>query len=309
MNPENMKINAPDNTVQAVRNLIEHYAVRNVTLERGDKDKAPVMLLPQGLTVHSIKPYLDEYLDKPERRTGTAHMKDLASFIMHTMRFADCDSAIFADDNSTKPCLLTVFDYHRAGNDADPRFCKHRAVYEFPLSDEWMAWKQNNGASKAMSQAEFAEFLENRITDVIASDTDNDEKLKAFSVLLGSTFATPTKLVELSRGLSIHEGVQVKQAVNLGSGEAQITYSSQHQNEAGEMLKVPNLFCIAIPVFRNGPLYQLAVRLRYRLRSGNITWHYELYRAEKTFEHAFQEACSAVAAQTSLPVFVGSPEY
>jgi hypothetical protein len=100
----------------------------------------------------------------------------------------------------------------------------------------------------------------------------------------------------------------VKQAQNLSSGEAQISYVTQHTDDDGKPLKVPSLFLIHIPVFRAGAPYEIAVRLRYRLKEGRITWFYELYRADKVFDHAFNEACANAAASTGLPVIVGSPE-
>lgn len=295
------------NVAQTAASLVETYYKPQLLQVKGQEgDKAvEVLVLPTGLTAHSVKKHQDEYRDKPERRKGIANLKDLPSFIAHTLRFADEDSALFANNDMEKPSLTCVFDYHRRTAEGDPRFGTHRAHYAFPLSDEWKAWKAKDG--EPMSQADFAEFLENRISDVTAPENVS-EALTALAQLLGGTFASPSKLVELSRGLNVHEGAQVKQAVNLSSGEATIQYVSQHQDDTGAPLKVPNLFLIAIPVFVAGPLYQMAVRLRYRLRSGTISWFYELYREDKVFEHAFDEACKRAAEESKLPLFIGSPE-
>lgn len=65
---------------------------------------------------------------------------------------------------------------------------------------------------------------------------------------------------------------------------------------------------IQIPAFKAGHLYQVAARLRYRVRGGAISWSYELYRPEKVLEHAFDEALEVVTAGTLLPVIRGIPE-
>jgi uncharacterized protein YfdQ (DUF2303 family) len=296
------------NVADSVATLVKRHVKPQLIKVEGQAGHIPTELLvvPAGLEVHSVKKHLDEYLDRPERRKGTAKLYDLASFVAHAKRFASPESVLFADNNMKSPSLMSVLDYHKAGYEGDPQFGQHRGHYAFPLSDEWKAWMEKN--REPMSQQDFAEFLENRISDVLAHTGELNEKLQQFADLLGGTFASPSKLVELSRGLAINEGTKVHQAVNLGSGEATVQYVSEHQDGAGNKLVVPNLFMIAIPVFVAGPIYQMAVRLRYRVRNGGITWFYELYREDKVFEHAFEEACDHAETETSLPLFVGAPE-
>jgi len=261
--------------------------------------------MADNLKVISLKPLLDEYLTKPERRKGVAALGDLESFIAHALRFKDEDSVLFADPTATAPKLTAVLDYHRSGAKSDPRFGQHRAVYSFPLSDEWKAWKAKDGAE--ISQQEFAEFLEDRISDV-ADPASPGESAKAFAQKVGVTFATPQRLIELSRGLSLHVGQQVKQAVNLQTGEVQIQYVTEHTDEKGQPLKAPGAFLITIPVFRSGAPYEIAARLRYRQKGGGVVWFYQLYRLDRVFEHAFNEACDQARTETALPLFVGAPE-
>lgn len=267
-------------------------------------DGREIIALPKGVELKSIKPFLDEYLTAPERKKGSAKFEDLASFIEHTNRFKDVDSAIFADPDPTDPKLTSVLDYHRQG-DGPARFGTHRGVYEFPLSEEWTAWAKAN--REMFAQQAFAEFVENRLLDIV-DPTTAGEAARAFAVNLGSGFAAPSKILELSRGISINANSRLQKATNLSSGETQLQYATQHVDDTNAPIKVPNAFLIQIPVFRNGPLYQLPVRLRYRLRESAVTWFYELYRPERAFEDAFKEAAAAAKEATSLPLFVGAPE-
>jgi hypothetical protein len=119
--------------------------------------------------VEPIDPsFFDGYLTQPRTREGTASVTNLDSFIDHTNRFKGPDSIIFADDNRTSPKLTSVLDYNPSGppgrTPAD--FGQHRAVYAFPLSDEWKAWTKVN--KNQMNMVQFAEFLEDRIIDVLA---------------------------------------------------------------------------------------------------------------------------------------------
>lgn len=278
-------------------------------LATGDENACKILLTPDStgaMKVHDLKPFLDKYRQAPERRTGTAKMTELDSFIAHTIRFADADSAIFADDSTkTAPTLTTVLNYHRKGPTAPPRFGDHRAVYAFPVSDEWAAWSQGGGTW--MLQGDFANFIENHIVDALDPAKAGDRALK-FSAAIGADFASPSKLLELSRGLSIRVGHKMVNRVNRSSGETSFVFEAQNQDEAGAPLTVPGAFLIGIPVFMLGNPYQVAVRLRYKAKDGVISWSFDLVQPEIIFEHAFAEACAKATKETGLPLFRGKPE-
>jgi hypothetical protein len=61
-------------------------------------------------------------------------------------------------------------------------------------------------------------------------------------------------------------------------------------------------------VFVNDTIYSIAVRLRYRIGGGKVTWFYEMYRTDKVFDDAFNGACTQVKEATDLPLLLGSPE-
>ncbi len=278
-----------------------------INIEHPDGTKAVLMARPngdKGIAIESLKGAFDQYRKKPEFRHGTAKFEDLASFIAHAKRFADKDSALFAAGSST-PTLTSVLDYHEAGPEGAPRFGKHRGVYAFPLSDEWQAWTQRN--VKFMTQSEFAEFIENRILD-ISDPSGALDRAKEFSAALGCSFASPSKLIELSRGLAMRVDCKVQNATNLATGETQLQYVTQHTDELGAPLKVPSAFLITIPVFKTGSVYQIPARLRYRTRDAKISWFFELYRIDRVLDHAVREACTLAATETGLPLFYGSPE-
>jgi hypothetical protein len=276
---------------------------------------------PAGVKLQSVKPLLDEYLSAPERRRGTAVMTSLQSFVDVSIRSKDASSAMFANNSRSAPSLLTVFNYNKTGAEDGEvaRFGDHRALYPFPLSDEWKTWAGANG--KQMSQADFAHFIEDHISDVLFPDVTvsdaaaggdfgektPEEQLAAFAKLLGGEFATPNQLVQLSRGLEVHEGNTVKEIRDINTGESKLQFETEHKDATGAPLKVPSLFLIGIPVFKTGSLYRMAVRLRYRTKGG-LSWHFNLYRDDKVFEHAFNEAAEQARVATGLPLYSGAPE-
>lgn len=264
-----------------------------------------VLLTPSGLNVHDVRQLLMAYRKAPERRKGTAELSELDSFISHVNRFRDVDSSLFADRDTDEPTLIGVLDYHRAGSTGAPRFGEHRARYAFPISDEWRAWKSQNG--KPMDQAAFALWIEDHL-GTIADPASAGDGAKQFCALLSVQFASASKLLELSRGLSVHVGERVQNHVNLASGEGNVTFATSHADEQGKPIKVPGAFLLALQVFRGGALYLVPTRLRYRVQGGSITWSYDMWRSADVFDVAIGEACEKAKAATELPLFYGKPE-
>jgi len=287
---------------------------------KGDTDQkeAEILILPDGIggmTAQSVKKFTDEYKTAPDFRTGTAQMLTLDSFINHVNRFKDEDSIIFADNSREKPSLKAVIDYHKKTFKGQPRNGDHKVTYTFPMSDEWKAWMDLDGQS--MTLIEFAEFLEDRIGDVEVppvlnneneDDSDADTHLKMLLERIGGNLAGPQKLMELSKGLKINVEEKVHQAHTLASGETQLQFSHEHKDDQGAPIKVPNMFLINIPVFNSGDVFRIPVRLRYRVKAGSISWTYQLYRTDQTFDTAFDDAVKKVEEDTELPVHVGKVE-
>lgn len=300
-----------------------------LTLPRGD-----------GRVVENVENILHQYRDAPLRRTGTAKLADLDSLIAHANRFKDAGSALYADPS--KPDLTVILNYHeptrvahipvvdgtkpgpatrqaaepRGEKEGSPRWGNHRGVYGFPLSREWKAWTAQNAT--AMGQADFAAFLEDRIQDVIdppAPDTGGTHKpsqadldLLEIAAKVQGKFCGADRLMTLSRGLTVKVNAHVEAATSLSSGEGVITFQENHLDTSGNKLTVPSLFLIAIPVFERGPLYRIAVRLRYRVGGGAVKWFYELWHHEESKDHHYREQCQAAAQATGLPLFYGVPE-
>ncbi len=287
------------------------YKPQTITIMGHEGEDIHVLAVPtrNGIELKSTVPFTDEYLTAPKRRKGVAQIKSLESFIAHVNRFKDKDSALFANPDKSSPSLQAVLNYHKSGEIevAAPRFGDHRTAYSFPLSKEWNLWNRYHG--KEMKQAEFAEFLEDNITDVRAPiDEEITGKIQELRELIGGNFASPQKLMQLSKGLSVTESSKVKNSTNLATGETSIVYETEHTDGAGAPVNVPNFFLITIPVFEMGQPYLMAVRLRYRIRSGAIAWIFQLCRIENVFDDAFEEACNQAKDETALPLFVGSPE-
>jgi uncharacterized protein YfdQ (DUF2303 family) len=303
-------------TAAVVEKLVtERSKVEILTVTDSKGLVANLASVPSGRELVSLKEHFDRVAPRPDRREGTALFTKLDSFVQHTVRFKDAHSTIWADANPNNPSLTAVLDYHEAGATGLPRFGKHRGKYTFPLAPEWQAWAAASG--KQMGQKAFAEFIENRLADIAAPEQAG-EIAKGLAAQLGLTFASPSKLVNLAKGLTVREAATVRNHTNLSTGEVQIQYETAHTGADNQPLTVPGAFCISVPVFKGGAVYVVPVRLRYRLAAGKdeqrtIQWFVEVYRADLYFDDAFNDACRKVAADVGadgvpVPVLYGVPE-
>jgi hypothetical protein len=280
-----------------------------------------VVCQPGGNISFSLQEQIDARRPNPRARRGTATLTALDSFIAHVNRFGDDDSAVFADESRSSPSVLAVLDYHRKdtlaveGEEAtgsmthgEYRHGKHRSRFDFPLSDEWQAWHE--GDKTPMNMASFAIFLENNVLDIaeITKAPAGTERFVDQNGGLGN-IADWQMLTKLARGLRIDENSTVSEAVTLASGEGELTISNTHDTEVGGVkVKVPTMFFIEIPIFREGVFYRLPVRLRYRKDRGGVTFWYEIWRSDRSFMDAFNEAIDRIRAETPAQVFYGKPE-
>lgn len=291
--------------VKDIANIAREGAAAQVNSVRVDNSAyVQVLSFPKpngGIELKSVKPFIDEWAAAPDRRAGIATAMTLQSLIDLTNRHKDEDSVLFANLGASGANISAIFDYHKI--DGAPRFGKHRAVYSFPLSEEWKAWQASNG--REMKQSEWAAFIEDRIADLAAP---SDDESKEFESLFQTKIATPAEMITLSRGMQISVEGKVKEARNLTSGEAEIIFEEVHKDGSGQKLVVPGLFIINIPLFVDAAYTRLIARLRYRRREQSIIWFYQLYRAADMVREAMRQDAAHVAKETVLPLFEGSAE-
>lgn len=274
------------------------------------RDGTKATLIVNGAGVRAIDPgEFDRYRKNPLQRVGRSQLTTLQSFVDLVNRFKQANSAIFARDSADAPGLLAVFDYHPAVAEGvdEARHMRHLALYQFPLSEEWKAWTAQDG--KQMEMPDFAAFLEDHIADVVADAAPTSDAAKEYVNAVGGTIASPSKLIDLSRRLHIHEASTVREARNLTSGEAQLTFETQHTDADGKPVTLPSLFMICIPIFARSETFdRLLVRLRYRKRDARVVFWFEIWRPDLAFQQAFADACAKAESETGLPLFVGTPE-
>jgi len=173
----------------------------------GQDAGTPVALVPEDFRVQSLKPLLDEYLPRPERRKGTVVLTELGSLAEYVNLYKAGETLVYVDDRNTlEPTITVVFDEHEPVSLAKsaeakeasplPGWREHRARYLFPLTNEWKAWV--DVSERWLSQAELAAFLEDHVVDVV-NPADPGESARKMAEDLGLTLAGANRLLELSR--------------------------------------------------------------------------------------------------------------
>lgn len=255
----------------------------------------------------SLKPLIEEFRSRPERRKGTASAQTLLSFVDLVKRQMDADSAIFADMNWKAPKFTAVIDYHRlegADGSHEPRWLGHRIEYAFPIWEDWKKWIAFDG--QVLGQVEFAAFIEDRIADLAAPAEAERTFLEE---MFKTKIADPFEVLQLSRGLSVTVNAQVVSARNLQTGEAEIVYQETHNDGGGrKTLSVPGLFMASVPVFHSGMPVRVPARLRYRAKEGGIKWFFQFWRPDYYVTEQIRKDRDAVQVETGLPVYEGAPE-
>lgn len=289
---------------------------------------AGVYTVPQTARLEDLAETLEARQPRPNRARGTVVLDDLDSFIAWTNRHASRDdggSAIYAsafeivaviNDHASKapaePLPSMIYDANSELEPIDvttiepehkPGWGDFRGVYSLPYSEEWLAWTGID--SEGLSQAAFAEFLETRILDAIAPEIAGSRSERMASAI-GASLASPSDLLNLSRGLAIRISSKVTNVQNLSSGETQLSYGEEHTDAKGAPLKIPGAFAIAIPVFKRGPLWKIPVRLMYRWKGGDrVSWIMRLVDSDAVVEEARAEAIDRIRLECGLPTFRG----
>ena len=240
----------------------------------------PLAFLPAGVQVRS----LSEHLLQPERVRQRVTLLTADDFIGYWQRFKSESSVIFGDERTAT--YTSIIDFHTA--DGTAKWCGHVAVYMCPRSKEWEIWAGANG--KRMSQAQFAEFIEDNYPDIVKP--------------------SHAEMIQVSTSLQAKKSVQFSQATRLDNGQSQLMYQEEVKGTVeskGGSMKIPDGFSLRLPVFLGGPLYPLDARLRYRIDDGKLQIWYDLHRPHKVVEAATQAVTLAIRKGIGTdPMFLGA---
>ncbi len=231
----------------------------------------------------------------PLRNRGTFHFHQLDGFIDYINNHYHAEDRAEIWANCGMSTITAVLDGHMRisrqespnGDEQAPGWGAHRAILEFQLTKAWQEWTAF--AEISHPQADFADFLEDHLSDVLQPDAAD--------------------LLEIASSLSVTSGVHFKQATRLATGEVSFQYTEEHTATGGRQnqLKIPTAVTLALTPFEGGAAFRVPARFRYSLRDQKLSLRLILDRPDQILRSSIDDACKEIAAATDLNVYHGIP--
>lgn len=224
----------------------------------------PVLALPPGWT-HQLLEKLaaKQHVQTPGLIDESVIVQDNQSFAYYLSRFATPDT-LYSVSRSQQN-VMAELDYHQ--NATTPGHNKHVITRKFNLSKRFQAWKDHN--KKVFTQTDFANFLEDRISDLSVSE------------------GAETSQAELHGAVRQFQAVQNSQfnsAVNQANGDVEFQFTVNTQVVS---LTLPTRLLLGMQIYEFGSYVEFGARLKYRPKDGVVSFWYELIRIEEFLDDVF----------------------
>ncbi len=253
-----------------------------------------IIAVPPGWKTESAD--LEKLLPQPRRKIAGVILTDAMSYIDYIKRHGSLAYATLwcdADFLNGRLIFLAILNDH-GEEEGQQNWRDHRAHYCPEKSVEWNTWLGRNGPSNAMSQTDFALFLENNLKDIAGE---------------GDGMPAGNAMLQMAIDFETKQDMRFKSAVRLQSGGVRMEYVADEDKNTVESMKVFERFQIAIPVLRDDVArYPITARLRYRQRDGKLVFWYELVRHDLVMEQSARALVDTIRTGAGVPFFFGNPQ-
>jgi len=223
----------------------------------------------------------------PRRTVAKAAFTDAPSFVAYLATHAKPGSTVWCsfDPQTFALSFKAVIDEHSA---TAAGWRGHTASFTPDMSSEWKAWK--GSAGKQFAQVAFAEWIDEHADDITTANG----------------LPTSLQMLQMATEFQANEERVLKSTVKLQSGGVRLTYIADPDAGTTENMLMFDRFAIGIPVFQGGSAWSLSARLKYRLNSGKVSFHYEIVRPDRVHEGAAKEMIDQVRTSIgSVPLLMG----
>lgn len=253
-----------------------------------EADRVPYAILPENHILAS----LEDYLPAPTRKHAKVSVTSTDSFIAYAKKHGSLDECVIyaSIDAEKSACTLQAVINDNAAD--APKWRDHRCTFAPALSVEWKRWTGKDGAKNAMSQADFATWLEDNQGDV------------------RSVNGSPSgqDILAMSLAFEANADKKVKSHINLQNGGVRFEFVEDETKDTRTSMEVFRRFTLALPVFDGSTdAYPVEARLKYRDNSGKVTFWYELIRPDRAFKTAVNEALNQIKEATGFMLLQGAP--
>lgn len=208
----------------------------------------------------------ERYLPEPRRARGTTSVIDVDSFSDLVKRLGDSSTVVFA--TQTKSTVTAIVNYENGWRD-------HRLVLNLELSPEWQHWAGQDG--KLLRQVQFAEHIEDGLASVVEPPAAD--------------------LLEIAQTFQAKRSLQFESGTRLQSGDVQFKFHEETTAGAGQMgnIDIPETIRLQVPLYRNGAIFPVTARLRYRITPDGLGLGYKLDRPDDLLQAGFKEVVDKLA--------------
>lgn len=253
-----------------------------------EHSRIPFVVLPSGCEVEDI----ERFLPAPTRKRADVTVTSTESFIAYSKKHGSLDECvIYAEiDAEQSKCILRALMNDNGAT--TPKWRDHKCTFQPALSVEWKRWMSKNGPGKAMSQTDFATWLEDNQGDVRSVD--------------GSP--SGADILAMAQAFEVNADKRVKSHINLQSGGVRFEFVEDETKDTRTSMEVFRRFTLGLPVFDGSTdAYPVEARLKYRDNSGKVTFWYELIRPDRAFKTAVQSSLDQIKEATGFMLLHGNP--
>lgn len=234
---------------------------------------------------------LEKYFDTPRRAMGFLTVRTADAFVDYVTGHMEPGSTLIVADEQS---VTAVFNHHQrreaqAEDGARPGWSDFGVKLELQYTPSWTGWKGFSG--QYQTQESLANWLEENQLDVVDPDAG--------------------RLLDVVTNLRLASNSKVSRRINLSNGAVRFQFEEDFVPAGGGeqdqgVLEVPPGFKIRVQVFKDGPVYELPLLLRYRVNAGEIQWMFKFTgELQKIFDAAFDEMTGAIHAATGVRVYRG----
>lgn len=224
----------------------------------------PVIATPQGWQLSVLTSLAEkQFVQAPSAVERIQTVQNNESFDYYDRRFSD-ESSLYTVSRKRQQ-VTAYLDFHK--DPATPARTAHKLIRQFSLSKSFQAWLNANKTQ--MSQVDFANFLEDRISDLSTSP------------------GAPTTQADLLNAVlqfKANQNSVVNAATNLTNGDVEFQFAN---NTSVTSTQFPTRLLLLIQVYEHGAQIEVPARLKFRLKEGVLTFWYELIRLEEFMETVF----------------------
>jgi len=214
---------------------------------------------------------------QPDRKKGFTDFTSTASFCYYVNKHKINDqTVIVADDNGL---VRSTFNDHGK----EPQWGDFGANLRLSFSRQWLKWNQASG--NLFSQLEFSEFIEDNRPDFMCGKIVDGEGKEVENI-------RPLELSKMILDLQSTTEENFSSKIDPVSGRTNLSFSNEEVGK--QVIKLPKQFVLALPVYKNGDLFQVSARLRTRIGGGTAKFGFILDQKDEIVEKAFDKICNRI---------------